>query len=57
LHSALGSHFTKKTPVLTPLATEKWKMYFYVETQQTLVTKVFGLTKIHISTNNGTMVP
>jgi hypothetical protein len=33
------------------------KCIFYVETQKTLVTKVVGLAKMHISTKNGTMVP
>jgi hypothetical protein len=33
------------------------KCIFYVGTQKTLVTKVVGLEKIHISTKNGTMVP
>jgi hypothetical protein len=43
---------------LTPPATEKnVKCIFYVETQKTLVTKVFGLAEMHISTKNGTMVP
>jgi hypothetical protein len=33
------------------------KCIFYVETQKTLVTKVVGLAKMHISIKNGTMVP
>jgi hypothetical protein len=33
------------------------KYIFYVETQKTLVTKVVGLAKMHISTKNGTMIP
>jgi hypothetical protein len=33
------------------------KFIFYVETEKTLVTKVVGNAKIHISTKNGTMVP
>jgi hypothetical protein len=33
------------------------EMHFYVETQKTLVTKVVGLAKMHISTKNRTMVP
>jgi hypothetical protein len=57
LHIALGGHFTKKTPVLTPPAHKKWKMHFYVEIEKTLVTKDVGNAKIHISTKNGTMVP
>jgi hypothetical protein len=36
---------------------EKWKMHFYMETEKTLVTKVVGHAKMHISTKNGTMVP
>jgi hypothetical protein len=30
---------------------------FYVETEKTLVTKVIGNAKMHISTKNGTMIP
>jgi hypothetical protein len=33
----------------------KWK--FCVETEKTLVAKVVGNAKMHISTKNGTMVP
>jgi hypothetical protein len=33
------------------------KCSFYVETEKTLVTKVVGNAKMHISTKNGTMVP
>jgi hypothetical protein len=33
------------------------KYIFYVETEKTLVSKVVGHAKMHISTNNGTMVP
>jgi hypothetical protein len=33
------------------------KCIFYVETGKTLVTKVVGNAKMHISTKNGTMVP
>jgi hypothetical protein len=36
---------------------ENGKCIFYVETEKTLVTKVVGNAKIHISTKNGTMVP
>jgi hypothetical protein len=32
-------------------------MHFYVETEKTLVAKVVGNAKMHISTKNGTMVP
>jgi hypothetical protein len=31
--------------------------FFYVETEKTLVVKVVGNAKMHISTKNGTMVP
>jgi hypothetical protein len=31
------------------------KCIFYVETEKTLVTKVVGNAKMHISTKNGTM--
>jgi hypothetical protein len=33
------------------------KCIFYVETEKTLVAKVVGIAKMHISTKNGTMVP
>jgi hypothetical protein len=33
------------------------KCIFYVETEKTLVAKVFGNAKMHMSTKNGTMVP
>jgi hypothetical protein len=33
------------------------KCIFYVETEKTLVTKVVGNAKMHISIKNGTMVP
>jgi hypothetical protein len=33
------------------------KCIFYVETEKTLVTKVVGHEKMHISTKNRTMVP
>jgi hypothetical protein len=33
------------------------KYIFYVETEKTLVAKVVGSAKMHISTKNGTMVP
>jgi hypothetical protein len=32
-------------------------MHFYVETEKTLVAKVVGNAKMHISTKNGSMVP
>jgi hypothetical protein len=33
------------------------KCIFYVETEKTLVAKIVGIAKMHISTKNGTMVP
>jgi hypothetical protein len=33
------------------------KSIFYVETKKTLVAKIVGNAKLHISTKNGTMVP
>jgi hypothetical protein len=36
---------------------KKWEMHFFVETEKTLVAKVVGNAKMHISTKNGTMVP
>jgi hypothetical protein len=33
------------------------KCIFYVETKKTLVAKVVGNAKMHITTKNGTMVP
>jgi hypothetical protein len=33
------------------------KCIFYVETEKTLVSKVVGNAKMHISTRNGNMVP
>jgi hypothetical protein len=32
-------------------------MHFYVETRKTLVAKVVGNAKMHLSTKNGTIVP
>jgi hypothetical protein len=32
-------------------------MHFYVENEKTLVTKVVGNAKMHISIKNGNMVP
>jgi hypothetical protein len=57
VHIALGGHFTKNT-YFDP--SDHWKngqCIFYVETKKTLVTKVVGHAKMHISTKNGTMVP
>jgi hypothetical protein len=36
---------------------ENGKCIFYVEIQKTIVTKDVGLTKMHIATKNGTMIP
>jgi hypothetical protein len=57
LHTALGGPFTKKHLFQPLRAPEKWEMDFYVETGKTLVAKVVGNAKMHISTKNGTMVP
>jgi hypothetical protein len=57
LHIALGGHFTKNT-CFDPFGHLKnGKCIFYVETEKTVVTKVVGNAKMHISTKNGTMVP
>jgi hypothetical protein len=57
LHNALGGPFTKKHLFRPLWAPEKWEMHFYVETKKTLVAKVVGNAKMHISTKNGTMIP
>jgi hypothetical protein len=36
---------------------ENGKCIFYVETEKTLVSKVVGNAKMHISPKNGTMIP
>jgi hypothetical protein len=57
LHIAFGAPFTKST-CFDPFGHLKnGKCIFYVETEKTLVAKVVGNAKIHISTKNGTMVP
>jgi hypothetical protein len=56
LHTALGGPFTKKHLFRPLRAREKWEMHFYVKTEKTLVAKVVGNAKMHISTKNGTMV-
>jgi hypothetical protein len=48
---------SQKGPVSTPPGTQKWEMHFFVETGKTLVAKVVGNAKMHISTKNRTMVP
>jgi hypothetical protein len=55
LHSALGSHLTKNHLFYPFLPLIKWKINFYVESQKTLVTKVVGLVKMHISTKMGSI--
>jgi hypothetical protein len=56
LHIVLGGHFTKNT-CFDPFGQWKnGKCIFNVETEKTIVTKVFGHAKMHISTKNGTMV-
>jgi hypothetical protein len=41
---------SQKKLLFSPLRPpEKWKMHFYVETEKTLVTKVVGNAKMHIS--------
>jgi hypothetical protein len=58
LHIALGGHFTKKNSCFHPSGHLKnGKCIFYVATEKTLVTKVVGNAKMHISTKNGTIVP
>jgi hypothetical protein len=57
LYTALGGPFTKKHLFRPLRALEKWEMHFYVEIGKTLVGKVVGNAKMHISTQNGTMVP
>jgi hypothetical protein len=48
---------TSQKYVLCPFRPlKKWKMHFYVEIQKTIVTKVVGLVKMHISTKNGIMI-
>jgi hypothetical protein len=56
LHIALG-HFTKNTCFDPSGHLKNGKCIFYVQNQKTLVTKVIGIAKMHISTKNGTMVP
>jgi hypothetical protein len=55
MHTALGGPFTKKH-LFRPLRAPG-KCIFNVETGKTLVAKVVGNAKMHISTKNGTMVP
>jgi hypothetical protein len=57
LHTALGGPFTKKHLFDPSGHLKNGKCIYYVETEKTLVAKVFGNAKMHISTKNGTMVP
>jgi hypothetical protein len=57
LHTALGGPFTKSTCFDPSGHLKNAKCIFYVETEKTLVLKVVGNAKMHISTKNGTMVP
>jgi hypothetical protein len=56
LHTALGGPFTKRTCFHPSGHLKNGKYIFYAETEKTLVTKVVGNAKMHISTKNGTMV-
>jgi hypothetical protein len=53
LHIALGGHFTKNTCFDPSGHLKNEKCIFYVETEKTLVTKVVGNAKMHISTKRG----
>jgi hypothetical protein len=53
----LEGHFTKNTCFDPSGHLKNGKCIFYEETEKTLVTKVVGNAKMHISTKNGTMVP
>jgi hypothetical protein len=57
LHIALGGHFSKNTCFDPSGHLKMENAFFYVESEKTLVTKVVGNAKIHISTKNETMVP
>jgi hypothetical protein len=57
LHTALGGPFTKSTYFDPSGHLKNGKCIFYVETEKTLVAKVVGNAKMHISNKNGTMVP
>jgi hypothetical protein len=57
LHTALGGPFKKSTCFDPSGHSKNGKYIFYVETGKTLVAKVVGNAKMHISTKNGTMVP
>jgi hypothetical protein len=57
LHTALGGPFTKSTCFDPSGHLKNGKCIFYMETKKTLVAKVVGNAKMHISTKNWTMVP
>jgi hypothetical protein len=58
LHIALGGHFTKNNTCFDPSGHPKnGKCIFMRKLEKTLVPKVVGNAKMHISTKNGTMVP
>jgi hypothetical protein len=57
LHISLGGHFTKNTCFDPSSYLKNGKCIFYVQTEKTLVAKVVGNAKMHISTKNGTTVP
>jgi hypothetical protein len=57
LHTALGGPFTKSTCFDPSAPLKNGKCIFYVETEKTLVAKVVGNAKMHISSKNGTMFP
>jgi hypothetical protein len=52
MHNALGSHFTKKHMFCPFWPLIKCKIHFFVSTQKTLVTKVVGNRKMHITAKN-----
>jgi hypothetical protein len=57
LHTALGGPFTKSTCFDPSGHLKNGICILYVETKKTLVPKVVGNAKMHISTKNGIMVP
>jgi hypothetical protein len=57
LHTALDGPFKKSTCFDPSGHLKNGKCIFYVETGKTLVAKVVGNAKMHITTKNGTMVP
>jgi hypothetical protein len=57
LHTALRDPFTKSTCFDPSGYLKNRKCIFYMETEKTLVAKLVGNAKMHISTKNRTMVP